>query len=102
MTTRRSQALLVAAVLCLAPAACGSDDSPSDDEPSKGSVAFETTEPSEGRVAIAGPATVEAGVTRITFRNSGEEPHDAQIVRVEGDRTVDEVISNTVDSRSTS
>ncbi|HEU0019687.1 MAG TPA: hypothetical protein VFQ14_05285 [Thermoleophilaceae bacterium] len=96
--------LLAAAALCLVPAACGSDD---DDSGSSGgssessetaAVTLETTEPSKGKVAIAGPDTVEAGVVEITLKNSGKSPHDAQILRVEGDRSAQEVISNSVDS----
>jgi hypothetical protein len=107
MKIGRASALLAGAVLCFASVACGSDDSsggsttgsPTAAKPSKGAITFETTEPSERKVAITGPAAVEAGVTRITLRNSGTRPHDAQIVRVLNDlRTTDEVISRSVDS----
>jgi len=103
MTLRRFPALLAAATLCLVPAACGSDDDDSSnggssDSSDAASLTFETTEPSKGKVAIDGPAEVEAGLTEITLKNSGKGPHDAQILRVEGDRTVDEVISSSVDS----
>jgi hypothetical protein len=103
----RALALLAATALCLASAACGSDEGspggPTTEsskiaKPSKGAVTFETTEPSEDEVAISGPDAVEAGVTRITLRNAGERPHDAQIVRVEDDRTAEEVISHSVDA----
>lgn len=101
MTPRRLAVPLAAVALCLVPAACGSDD----DDSSSGSsseaaaVTFETTEPSKGKVAIAGPDTVEAGLAEITLKNSGKGPHDAQILRVEGDRTVDEVLSNSTDGK---
>jgi len=100
MKPRRLAVPLAAVALCLLPAACGSDD----DDSSGGSssetaaVTFETTEPSKGKVAIAGPETIEAGLTEITLKNSGKGPHDAQILRVEGDKTVDEVISSSIDS----
>jgi hypothetical protein len=42
------------------------------------------------RVSI--PKTAEAGVTKIEFRNSGSAPSDAQLVRVDGDHTVQEVL----------
>jgi len=103
MTPRRLAVPLAAAALCLVPAACGSDDdsssSSSSDSSDTASVAFETTEPSKGKVAIAGPDTVEAGLTEITLKNSGKGPHDAQILRVEGNRTVDEVLSNSTDAK---
>jgi hypothetical protein len=103
MTSRRLPVLLAAAALCIAPAACGSDDDSSDGGSSSESaepaaVTFETTEPSKGRVAISGPASVEAGVVEITLENSGKGPHDAQILRVEGNRSAEQVISSTIDS----
>lgn len=103
MTYRRLPTLLAAAALCLVPAACGDDDDSSDsgsttESAETAAVTFETTEPSKGKVAIAGPDTIEAGVTEITLTNSGKGPHDAQILRVEGDRTADEVISSSIDS----
>jgi plastocyanin len=103
MQPRRFPALLVAAGLCLLPA-CGDDDDSSDSASSGSSasepaaVTFTTTEPSKGKVAIDGPKTIEAGVTEITLKNSGKGPHDAQILRVEGERTADEVISSSIDS----
>jgi len=104
MTSRRFPVLLVAAAVCLVPAACGSDDDDSSsggssDSSETASLTFETTEPSKGKVAIAGPDTIEAGMTEITLKNSGKGTHDAQILRVEGDRTVDEVLSNSTDGK---
>jgi hypothetical protein len=106
MAPRRFLALLAAAALCIVPAACGDDDDSSNGGGSAHTaetteatqVTFTTTEPSKGKVAIDGPETIEAGVVELTLDNSGKSPHDAQILRVEGDRTADEVISNTTDS----
>jgi len=106
MASRRFPVLLAAAALCLVPAACGSDD---DDDSSNGgggsaessettAVTFETTEPAKGRVAIDGPQEIEAGVVEITLKNLGKGRHDAQILRVEGNRTADEVISSSIAS----
>jgi plastocyanin len=85
------------------PAACGSDDDDSSGGSSESSdaaaVTFETTDPSKAKVSIAGPDTIEAGLTEITLKNSGKGPHDAQILKVEGNRTVDEVLSNSTDSK---
>jgi hypothetical protein len=103
MAPRKLAVLLAAAALCAVPAACGSDDDSNDDSGSEPSaetaaVTFETTEPSKGKVAISGPDTVEAGVVEITLKNSGKGRHDAQILRVEGNRSAEQVISNTIDS----
>ena len=101
MRIKYSPALLAVMGLCMLPA-CGSDDDASDSgstaSSETASVTFETTEPGKGRVAIEGPKTVEAGVVDITLKNSGKGLHDAQLLRVEGDRTADQVISNTIDS----
>lgn len=99
MASRRFPILIAAAALCLVPAACGSDDDSSDSGSSEATaVTFETTEPAKGKVAIDGPAEIEAGVVEITLKNTGKGLHDAQILRVEGNRTADEVISSSVDS----
>lgn len=105
MASRRFPVLLAAAALCLVPAACGSDDDDSSDGGSgsaetseTAAVTFETSEPAKGRVAIDGPKEIEAGVVEITLKNSSKGRHDAQILRVEGDRSADEVISNSIDS----
>jgi uncharacterized cupredoxin-like copper-binding protein len=101
MAFRRFPAFLAAAALCIVPAACGDDDdSSSSDNGSSESAAvtFTTTEPSKGKVAIDGPDTIEAGAVELTLTNSGKGRHDAQILRVEGDRTAEEVLSNSVDS----
>ncbi len=101
MQLRPLLAVLAMASMCSF-AACGDDDDSSDGGSANSSesaaVTFTTTEPSKGKVAIDGPATIEAGVTEITLKNSGKGPHDAQILRVEGDRDADQVISNTIDS----
>ncbi|MDP9133789.1 MAG: hypothetical protein M3N56_03060 [Actinomycetota bacterium] len=104
MASRRFPVLLAAAALCLVPAACGSDDDSSNDGSGSAessettAVTFETTEPAKGKVAIDGPAEIEAGVVEITLKNTGKGLHDAQILRVEGNRTADEVISSSIDS----
>jgi plastocyanin len=98
MASKRFPALLAASLLCLVPAACGSDDESADsgsDEPT--AVTFEATEPSKGKVELDGPKTVPAGLTEITLKNAGKGLHDAQIYRVEGDKTADEVLAGVID-----
>lgn len=94
---RRIAALLAVAALCATQAGCALDSS-SEGATEPARVTFETTEPTPGEVAIAGPKVVGAGVTEITLRNSGTRPHDAQLIRVSGRRGADEVISNTIDT----
>jgi len=106
MALKRLLALLAVAALFLL-AACGDDDSSDDGGGSAGgsaesseaaAVTFTTTEPSKGEVMIDAPATIDAGVVDITLDNSGKGPHDAQLVRVEGNQTAADVIAKVVDN----
>lgn len=98
MASRRIPAVLAASLLCLAPAACGADDESADGGSSEPTaVTFTASEPSKGKFQLQGPKTVAAGLTEITLKNSGKGLHDAQIYRVEGDRTADEVVASVID-----
>jgi len=102
MALKPSLALLAVAGLCALPA-CGDDD---DSSAGGGSsvaseattVTFTTTEPSKSRVAIDGPSSVDAGLVEITLENSGKGPHDAQLVRVAGEQTAQQVIADVIDT----
>lgn len=93
-------AVLALSGLCLLPACGGDDDSSSSGggTPGAAAVTFETSEPAKGRVAIEGPASIDAGLVDVTLENSGERTHDAQLVRVEGDRSALEVIDQVIDA----
>ncbi|HEX6595741.1 MAG TPA: hypothetical protein VF045_02325 [Acidimicrobiales bacterium] len=56
------------------------------------SLVIEVTEPSPGRVVLEAPAQTPAGVVAVTLRNSASASHDVQLVRVEGERSVEEVV----------
>jgi plastocyanin len=103
MAPRRITALLSAAALCLVPAACGDDDDSSggggsSDSAEATAVTFTASEAGKDKVSLEGPTTVEAGLVDLTLENSGKGRHDAQLLRIEGDRSADEVISNSVGS----
>lgn len=94
MTFRRATVPL--AVLVLGLASCGSDDdggggggSSASSEPAQ--VTIELTEQGRGS-EISMPAEIEAGATTFALENAGEQPHDAQILRVDGDQTVEQVV----------
>jgi hypothetical protein len=55
-------------------------------------IAVEATEPGSGQFKISAPASVSGGVVEVNFKNSGTQPHEAQLVRVEGSHTQDEVV----------
>ena len=77
-------------------AGCGDDDE--DGESTKDAaakpVAFAVTATAEGKKkkALEFPATIKAGLVEMTLTNSDSVPRSAQIVRVEGDHTVDDVL----------
>lgn len=57
-------------------------------------IAVEVTEPGSGQFKLSAPASVSGGVVKINFKNSGTQPHEAQLVRVEGSHTQDEVVQS--------
>jgi hypothetical protein len=84
--------LFTALAICLV-TACGDDDDDSSgadsDAPTK--LAVKVTEVGKGsRLSV--PKSLEAGPATVSLRNAGKAPHDAQIIRVEGDQTVDQVL----------
>lgn len=74
---------------------CGDDDendSASSDAATP--TAFEITATAEGpkQKVLEFPSTVKAGLVTVTLRNDDENPRSAQLIRVEGDHTVDDVL----------
>ena len=82
----RSCACLTALVVAMALVACGD----SDDDAQKLSYTVE----SKGKSAtITAPEKAEAGLAEITLTNDGKAEADLQLIRVEGDRTPEEVVA---------
>lgn len=52
----------------------------------------EIREPSPGEVRISSPSSVGSGLVELRIKNSGESVHEAQLVRVEDERTRDDVL----------
>lgn len=77
------------ALSLVAATGCG-DDQPSGSDTQ--AVDIEIRDPAEDKVAMTAPAEVDAGLVRITLTNRGDTRHDAQLVRVDGRRTADDVI----------
>jgi hypothetical protein len=78
--------MVATAALCLFASSCGGDDS---SDPS--SVSIKASGP-KGKVSFEVPDEVDAGAAEITLENGSEEGTDAQLLRVEGDRTENEVL----------
>jgi hypothetical protein len=99
MKRMRALTPVALAACCLALAACGSDDdggSTSADTTATTAAVDNTlsinTKESGPTVAIAVDGPQSAGLATITFRNDGRKPHDAQLIRVEGEHTQAEVL----------
>jgi hypothetical protein len=100
MTTRTRALALTAAVAMTLAAGCGNDD---DDGGSGGSGAGDAAaQPSRLAIELSGspkkptfslPDTVEGGLVEIELTSSVEGEHGAQLVRIEGDHTVEEALA---------
>jgi hypothetical protein len=95
LTPRRSTAALavVALTAALTITACGDDgDSGEPSKPPK--LAIEVTEQGNDEFRLSAPKSIQAGPVEISLRSpAGDTTHDAQLVRVEGDHTIDEVVA---------
>jgi plastocyanin len=90
-------------------AGCGDDDDEDGggtDEPAQEETSTAAEEPQKLEISISSPEegqfeyevpeTVEAGLTEIEFTNEDEVPHEAQLIRLEGeDADVDEFLEST-------
>lgn len=63
----------------------------SSDRPPK--VVIETNDLSPDELLMRVPSTVSAGLVEIELRNNGDMLHDAQLFRIDGDRTAGDVVS---------
>jgi hypothetical protein len=91
---RRVALMLLALVATMGLVACGDDDDGGSDG---GTTAAADTAPARLTIALTGremtvDGDLEAGLTEITFRNDGRGEHEAQLIRVEGDRSEAEVL----------
>jgi hypothetical protein len=82
----RSCACLIALIAAAALASCGGGDDDAQE------LSFEIE--SKGKsVAIAAPEKAEAGLAEITLTNDSDAEADLQLIRVEGERTPEEVVA---------
>lgn len=75
-------------------AGCGDDDEDSASSQTAKPAAFQITATAEGtkRKVLEFPSTVKAGLVTVTLRNEDKAPRSAQLIRVTGDQTVDDVL----------
>ena len=97
-TSSIARSIVVALAAAALVAGCGDDDD--DEATTKPAVAaptptaFDITATAEGKTkkALEFPATVKAGLVQMSLANEDEVPRSAQIFRVVGDHTVDDVL----------
>jgi hypothetical protein len=74
-------------------AGCGDDDKGSGSSAAAKPTAFAVTATASGtKKALEFPATVKAGLVALTVTNSDKVPRSAQIIRVTGDQTIEQVL----------
>jgi hypothetical protein len=97
---RRTRSILgscVALVVAALAVGCGGDDDAkpdaADNAPAK-PVSFAITATAEGRTrkAMTMPSSIQAGLVTMTLSNSDTVPRSAQLLRIVGDHSVDEVV----------
>ena len=89
----RSIAPLAAAGAAAFVIGCGDDEEKDTSAAPAQPASFQIEATAKGRnKALTFPSSVKAGVVELTLKNSDKAPRSAQIVRVEGDRTVDDVL----------
>jgi hypothetical protein len=84
---RRTLVALVALAAFSGLAACGEDDE--EDKPR--TLRISISDQPGGRFQITAPTSVPAGTTRIEFRNNSRADHEAQLIRVDGNHSLQEV-----------
>jgi plastocyanin len=86
--TAATTIVTVAAALGLT--ACGDDD---EDKPTgPKAISIEVTESANGRARLEAPASIPGGLAELRLKNSGMAPHDAQLVRIDGEHAIDEAL----------
>lgn len=93
---RRSLPGALALISVLLLSACGDENAEDVAERPKAqvqSLAVEVSEQSKDKFAMTAPKSVAAGIVEISLKApAGKESHDAQLVRVEGDHSIEEVL----------
>jgi len=92
--------VMVMALALMGLAACGGGDDASGDatDGSPHSLEIVATDPSRDVVELSAPKTIEAGVIEIELRNRGDVLHDAQIFRIDGVHTADELANELLEN----
>src|SRR4051794_39428783 len=85
----RLTAVVLAAVMPVALAACGASSSSSSGKPTVLSVSIAEKDKTAKYTV---PSSVEGGLVALSLKNSGRRPHAAQLLRLEGGHTAKEAL----------
>lgn len=83
----RWMAALAAVAVAVAVAGCGEEDS----EQPRRTIVVKAWDLSPEKPRMKAPAKARAGLVDIRLENDGDTPHDAQLFRIEGDRSIDDL-----------
>src|SRR3954447_11218680 len=100
MPTRQILTIVLVALAALALAACGSSKKKSSSSNSSSSgqqpttLSISATE-SGKKASYTAPASTKGGLVTVTFQNNGKAPHSAQLVKIDGNHSPQEVLKAT-------
>ncbi len=75
--------------------ACGGDDAKEKKPAAEAAptpLAITTSDAGSKRLRTTAPKSIKGGLVNLTFKNAGKEPHEAQLIRLDGAHTPQEVI----------
>jgi hypothetical protein len=94
-TFRKTASLAAVTALALGAAACGEEDNEGGkvDTGSETPETLQLTVTEQGKTAtLEAPAEAKSGIVKISLKNQGKKVHEAQIVRVTGGQSAEEVV----------
>ncbi len=80
------------AALPLALGACGDDDSATSADAKPVTLAITTSDAGAQKFRTAAPSSIEGGLVKLVFKNAGQDPHEAQLVRIDGGHSAQEAL----------
>ena len=96
----RALAVLAATVLALTAVACGDDDDEGGGEGDAQQLTITVADKGKNQSTLKAPASAESGLVEITLQNDGKRSHDAQLFRVAGNQTAQQVVGALGQGRS--
>jgi hypothetical protein len=91
---------MVLALALIGPTACGGGDEAAGDgsDASPRTLRIVATDPSRDEAELAAPATASAGLTEIVLENRGDVLHDAQLFRIDGAHSAEDLVNELLEA----